>query len=151
MPLPETERCMRLAINQAKIAQAYGDIPVGAVVVRDGAVVGRGRNQREEKGDPVAHAEVMAIRDAAFQTGDRRLKGCSLYVTLEPCLMCAGAIIHSQLEHLYYGATDEKAGAVESLYHVLEDARLNHQVIIHAGIMQTECQELLNNFFQSLR
>jgi tRNA(adenine34) deaminase len=145
------EKWMRLAINQALIAQAYGDIPVGAIVVRENRVIGRGRNQREEKGDPTAHAEIMALRDAAAHVGEWRLRGCVLYVTLEPCIMCAGAIVQAQLEHVYYGASDLKAGGVESLYHLLEDARQNHQVMVHSGILQMECEKLLKDFFESLR
>lgn len=142
---------MRLAVNQAKIAWAFGDAPIGAVVVKDEAVIGRGRNQREEKNDPTAHAEILALRDAAEQLGSWRLTNCSLYVTLEPCIMCAGAIVQSHIEHLYYGASDSKGGGVESLYHIPEDARLNHQVLIHTGIMREECERLLKDFFERLR
>ena len=142
---------MRLALNQAKIAQAYGDIPVGAIIVRENSVVGRGRNQREEKKDPTAHAEILALRDAAEELGHWRLNDCSLYCTLEPCTMCAGAIVQAQIKHLYYGAADEKAGGVESLYQITEDSRLNHQVLIHAGILREECECLLKDFFNRLR
>lgn len=142
---------MRLAINQGKIARAHGDVPVGAIVVKDGTVIGRGRNQREHKKDPTAHAEILAIRDAAEEIGDWRLQHCSLYCTLEPCIMCAGAIVHAQIEHLYYGASDPKAGGVESLYQILEDRRLNHQVLVHAGILREDCERLLKDFFERLR
>ncbi len=142
---------MRLAINQAKIAQAHGDIPVGAIIVRDGEVIGRGRNQREEKNDPTAHAEICALRDAAAQIGSWRLSGSSLYCTLEPCILCSGAIVQSQIEHLYYGAADPKSGGVESLYQILEDKRLNHQVLVHSGISLEECEWLLKDFFDRLR
>jgi tRNA(adenine34) deaminase len=151
LPEPTHDYFMRLAINQAKIAAAQGDIPVGAVVVKDHKVIGRGRNQREEKQDPCAHAEVQALRDAAAQVGEWRLRGCSLYVTLEPCVMCAGAIVAAQIAHLYYGASDDKAGAVESLYQITEDNRLNHQVIIHSGYDKEVCQQLLKDFFDRLR
>lgn len=151
MPEPTHEYFMGLAINQAQIAQAYGDIPVGAVLVRESKVIGRGRNQREEKGDPTAHAEIQALRDAAEHTGEWRLRNSILYCTLEPCVMCAGAIVQSQVEHLYYGASDPKAGGVESLYHLLEDARLNHQVYVHPGILREECERLLKLFFDRLR
>lgn len=150
-PERNQEYFMRLAINQAKIAQAFGDAPIGAVVVQGDAVIGRGRNQREEKNDPTAHAEILALRDAAAQTGGWRLHGCSLYVTLEPCIMCAGAVVQSHIEHLYYGASDPKGGGVESLYHIPEDGRLNHQVLIHSGIMREECEILLKEFFERLR
>ena len=145
------EYFMRLAINQAAIAKAFGDIPVGAIVVRDGTVIGRGRNQREEKRDPIAHAEILALRDAAAQLGAWRLDGCSLYCTLEPCVMCAGAIVGARIEHLFYGTADPKAGGVESLYHITEDTRLNHQVLIHPGILRESCEELLKDFFDGLR
>lgn len=142
---------MRLAINQAKIAQAFGDAPVGAIVVRDGEVIGRGRNQREEKNDPTAHAEILALRDAAEQLGQWKLNKCSFYCTLEPCIMCAGALVAARIEHLYYGASDPKAGAIESLYQIAEDNRLNHQVLVHTGIMRDECEQLLKDFFERLR
>lgn len=150
-PEPTPEYFMRLALNQAKIAVAHGDAPVGAIVVKDRRVIGRGRNQREEQGDPTAHAEVLALRDAAEQIGERRLWGCELYCTLEPCIMCAGAILHAQIERLYYGAADRKAGGVDSLYSLLEDKRQNHQVLIHRGILAEECERLLKDFFSELR
>lgn len=145
------EYYMRLALNQARIAAAYGDIPVGAVVVRDEAVIGRGRNLREYHQDPAAHAEIEALRDAAAQIGRWRLNGCTVYSTLEPCVMCAGALVQAQVEHLYYGASDPKAGGVESLYQILEDTRLNHQVLVHPGILQEDCERLLKDFFERLR
>ncbi len=142
---------MRLAINQAKIAMAFGDAPAGAIVVRNSEIIGRGRNQREEKNDPTAHAEILAIRDASAQTGSWRLEHSTLYCTLEPCIMCAGAIVQARIEHLYYGVSDPKAGGVESLYQLLEDNRLNHQVYIHPGLRWEECAELLKDFFHRLR
>jgi len=151
MPAPTHDYFMRLALNQAKIAQAFGDVPIGAVVVKDDTVLGRGRNQREEKQDPCAHAEVQALRDAAAQLGEWRLTGCRLYVTLEPCVMCAGAVVAAQIGHLYYGASDPKGGGVESLYQITEDKRLNHQVLIHPGFAKEECEALLKNFFERLR
>ncbi|MBD3266904.1 tRNA-specific adenosine deaminase [bacterium] len=142
---------MRLAVNQALIARAHGDVPIGAVVVKGGQVIGRGRNQREETGDPTAHAEILAIRDATEFMGEWRLPGCSLYVTLEPCIMCAGAIVQVHIEHLYYGASDPKAGGVESLYQIAEDARLPHRVLVHPGLWKSECEKLLNDFFANMR
>jgi len=142
---------MRMALNQAKIALAFGDAPVGAIVVKNGAVIGRGRNQREEKNDPAGHAEIIALRDAAAQIGSWRLDECSLYCTLEPCVMCAGALVAARIEHLYYGAPDPKAGGIESLYQIAEDARLNHQVLVHSGILREACEELLKDFFERLR
>ncbi len=149
--LHEHERYMRLAINQGKIAQAYGDTPIGAIIVYKGQVIGRGRNQREETNDPTAHAEILALRDAAAARGEWRLDGCSLYCTLEPCIMCAGAIVQARIEHLYYGASDPKAGGVESLYQITEDARLNHQILVHPKILEENCQQLLKDFFERLR
>ncbi len=149
--VPSHEEFMRMALNQARIAKAYGDIPVGAIVVQDGEVIGRGRNQREEKNDPTAHAEIVALRDAAFQVGHWRLENCVLYCTLEPCIMCAGAIVQSHIQHIYYGASDPKAGGVESLYSLLEDSRLPHQVLVHSGIFKEECERLLKEFFERLR
>lgn len=145
------EHFMRLAINQAKIARAHGDVPVGAIVVRHGEVIGRGRNQREEKNDPTAHAEILALRDAAEQTGQWRMHECSLYCTLEPCVMCAGALVQAQIAHLYFGASDPKAGGIESLYHIGEDSRFNHQILIHPGILREECELVLKEFFEKLR
>jgi tRNA(adenine34) deaminase len=142
---------MRLALNQAKIAQAYGDAPIGAVVVKEQTVIGRGRNQREEKCDPAGHAEILALRDAAAQLGEWRLDGCTLYCTLEPCIMCAGAITQARIAHLYYGASDPKAGGVESLYSLLEDKRLNHQVMVHPGLLDWQCEQLLKKFFKEIR
>lgn len=149
--MTEHETFMRYALNQAKIAQAHGDVPVGAVLVRNGEIIGRGRNQREQKQDPAGHAEIEALRDAAALTGAWRLRGTSLYCTLEPCIMCAGALVHAQVEHLYYGVPDSKAGGVESLYQLLEDARLNHQVLVHGGILAEDCEQLLKDFFAELR
>ncbi|MEW6238298.1 MAG: tRNA adenosine(34) deaminase TadA [Candidatus Omnitrophota bacterium] len=150
-PIVSHEYFMRLALNQAKIAQAFGDAPVGAIIVKNGAVIGRGRNQREEKNDPAGHAEILALRDAAAQIGSWRLDECSLYCTLEPCVMCSGAIVAARIAHLYYGAPDPKAGGIESLYQIAEDARLNHQVLVHSGILREACEELLKDFFERLR
>jgi len=150
-PNASHEHIMRMALNQAKIALAFGDAPVGAIVVKNGAVIGRGRNQREEKNDPAGHAEIIALRDAAAQIGSWRLDECSLYCTLEPCVMCAGALVAARIEHLYYGAPDPKAGGIESLYQIAEDARLNHQVLVHSGILREACEELLKDFFERLR
>lgn len=145
------EYFMRLAINQARIAAAMGDVPVGAVIVRNGEVAGRGRNRREELNDPSAHAEIEALRDAARALGSWRLGGCAMYCTLEPCVMCAGAIVQARIASLYYGAPDPKAGGVDSLYNLLEDRRANHRVAVHAGILGYLCRELTGKFFEDLR
>jgi tRNA(adenine34) deaminase len=132
-------------------AQAHGDVPIGAVVVRDGAVVARRHNERELTGDPTAHAEVLALRDAAEVVGHWRLTDCTLYVTLEPCVMCAGALVNARIGRVVYGATDPKAGAVESLYEVCADPRLNHRPPVARGVLGDECGALLKEFFAARR
>jgi tRNA(adenine34) deaminase len=142
---------MRLAIEEAVAAQAHGDVPIGAVVVRDGQVVARRHNERELTGDPTAHAEVLALRDAAEVVGHWRLTDCTLYVTLEPCVMCAGALVNARIGRVVYGATDPKAGAVESLYEVCADPRLNHRPPVARGVLGDECGALLKEFFAARR
>ncbi|ATL83993.1 nucleoside deaminase [Streptomyces sp. SID8361] len=140
---------MRLALEEAVRAPETGDVPVGAVVLGpDGAVLGRGRNEREAHGDPTAHAEVLALRAAARHLGGWRLTGCTLVVTLEPCTMCAGAIVLSRLDRLVYGAVDEKAGAVGSLWDVVRDRRLNHRPEVIAGVLAEACAAPLTDFFR---
>jgi tRNA(adenine34) deaminase len=140
---------MRLALDEARAALATGDVPVGAVIVdAAGRVIGRGRNERELLQDPTAHAEIVAIRQAAAATGDWHLTGCTLVVTLEPCVMCAGAIVAARLPVVVFGAWDEKAGAVGSLYDVLRDRRLNHRAEVFAGVAADECGDLLREFFE---
>ena len=143
------EEWMRLALAEARAALATGDVPVGAIVVdADGRVIGRGRNEREKLQDPTGHAEIVAIRQAAAATGDWRLMGCTLVVTLEPCVMCAGAIVAARIPVVVFGAWDEKAGASGSVYDVLRDRRLNHRVEVFAGVDETECGDLLREFFE---
>ena len=142
---------MRIALEEARAAAAHGDVPVGAVVLRDGAVIARRHNERELTNDPTAHAEVLALRDAAIQAGSWRLDDCTLVVTLEPCLMCAGAALSSRIGALVYGAADLKAGATASLYSVLTDPRLNHNPPVTHGILATECTSLLTDFFEQRR
>ncbi|MCE9621886.1 MAG: tRNA adenosine(34) deaminase TadA [Actinomycetia bacterium] len=142
---------MTLALAEARAAWAHDDVPIGAVVVRDGAVIARRHNERELSGDPTAHAEVLALRDAAAVVGHWRLNDCTLYVTLEPCLMCAGALVNSRIGRLVYGATDPKAGAVESLYQVCADGRLNHRPPTVSGVLVEECSGLLKEFFAARR
>ncbi|GAA1911087.1 tRNA adenosine(34) deaminase TadA [Streptantibioticus ferralitis] len=140
---------MRLALEEAALAPRTGDVPVGAVVLGpDGSVLGRGHNEREASGDPTAHAEVLAIREAATAVGEWRLSGCTLVVTLEPCTMCAGAIVLSRLDRVVYGARDEKAGAVGSLWDVVRDRRLNHRPEVISGVLPDECGRLLTDFFR---
>ncbi|MEU1374722.1 tRNA adenosine(34) deaminase TadA [Streptomyces triculaminicus] len=140
---------MRAALEEAVRAPGTGDVPVGAVVLApDGSVIGRGRNEREATGDPTGHAEVLAIREAARAVGEWRLSGCTLVVTLEPCTMCAGAIVLSRVDRVVYGAVDEKAGAAGSLWDVVRDRRLNHRPEVISGVLADECAELLTRFFR---
>ena len=143
---------MRLALDEARAAGSSGDVPVGAVVLdEEGAVIGRGRNRREAEQDPTAHAEVVAVREAAARRGEWRLEGCTLLVTLEPCTMCAGAIGLARVRRLVFGAFDDKAGAVGSLWDVLRDRRLNHRPEVVAGVLADESAELLRSFFTARR
>ena len=142
---------MASAVAEARAALAHDDVPIGAVVVRDGVVIAARHNERELTGDPTAHAEVLAIRDAASVIGHWRLLGCTLYVTLEPCVMCAGAVINARLDRLVYGATDPKAGGVASLYEICADGRLNHRPPVTGGVLADECGQLLKDFFASRR
>lgn len=142
---------MEAAIVEAERAASIGEVPVGAVVVREGEILGEGHNRREVDRDPLAHAEVLAIRRAAERLGDWRLAGCTLYVTLEPCAMCAGALVNSRVERLVFGAHDPKAGFCGSLGNLVEDPRLNHRLEVTAGVLAEECGALLRTFFQGLR
>jgi tRNA(adenine34) deaminase len=143
---------MRLALAEARLAVPSADVPVGAVVVdADGVVVGRGHNVREAEGDPTGHAEVGALRAAAEAVGTWRLSGCSLVVTLEPCTMCAGALVLARVDRLVYGAADPKAGAVGSLWDVVRDRRLNHRPEVVGGVLAEESAELLLAFFRDRR
>src|SRR5690625_1405856 len=146
------DEAMRRAIERARRALATGDVPVGAVVVGpDGTVVGEGHNAREADGDPTAHAEVIALRAAAAALGRWRLDDCTLFVTLEPCLMCAGAIILARVPRVVFGAWDPKAGASCSQWDVLRDRRVNHRPEVVAGVLEAECGELLREFFAAQR
>ncbi len=142
---------MGLALDEARAALDHGDVPIGAVVIRNGEVIARRHNERELTGDPTAHAEVLALRDAAEVVGGWRLGECTLVVTLEPCLMCGGAAVNSRLKRLVYGVADMKAGACLSLYNVCDDPRLNHRVDLTPGIRAEECAGLLTDFFQAAR
>ena len=143
---------MQRAIDQARLAADHGDVPIGAIVLdAHDDVLAVGCNERELWGDPTAHAEVVAIRRAAEAVGQWRLTGCTLVVTLEPCTMCAGAIVASRIEHLVFGAFDPKAGAVASLFDVVRDPRLNHRPRVTGGVLEDECAALLDDFFASAR
>ena len=139
------------ALAEARRAAGIGEVPIGAVVVRDGVVVGRGHNRRETDGDPLAHAEILAIRQAASAAGAWRLSGCTMYVTLEPCAMCAGALVNGRVERLVYGAPDPKAGYCGTLGNVVQDPRLNHRLEVTAGVLEEESAALLRGFFGALR
>lgn len=152
VPRPELEQLMGLAIDEARLALATGDVPVGAVVVGpDGSVVGRGHNAREATGDPTAHAEVLALREAAQTVGEWRLAGCTLVVTLEPCVMCAGATMLARVPRLVLGAWDDKAGATGSMWDLVRDRRSTHRVEVLGGVREAECAALLLDFFAGHR
>jgi len=138
---------MELAIQEALQASRNGEIPVGAVLVKDGEVIARDHNRPISLNDPTAHAEILVLRAGATRMGNYRLSGCELYVTIEPCLMCAGAIVQGRVSRLIFGARDEKGGAVKSLYQILEDTRLNHCVQVVEGVLSRQCQEIIQAFF----
>lgn len=153
LPVPALyERWMRRAVEDARRAVGTGDVPVAALVVDEsGEVIGAGRNERELHRDPTAHAEVLALRGASASRADWHLEGCTLVVTLEPCVMCAGAVLAARIPTVVFGAWDEKAGAAGSVYDVLRDRRLNHQVAVYPGVLAEECAELLLDFFRAKR
>jgi tRNA(adenine34) deaminase len=142
---------MRYALTLASRAAAHGEVPVGAVLVRDGEILGEGWNRPISDHDPSAHAEMVALRAAAQKAGNYRLPGTTLYVTLEPCVMCAGAIVHARVSRLVFGARDPRAGAVDSVYDVIAQPRLNHVVQWNGGVLEAECGDLLRTFFRERR
>lgn len=142
---------MRQALAEAEKAYALGEVPVGAVVVLEGKIIGRGHNLREVLKDSTAHAEILALREAAGKIGDWRLNGATLYSTIEPCPMCAGALVQFRVKTLVYGAADPKAGAVDSVLDVVRQPRFNHQVEVVAGVLEEECRQIIKRFFQALR
>jgi tRNA(adenine34) deaminase len=154
-PDPTQESFIRLALREAEAALDEGEVPIGAVIVHDdgesGRVIAAAHNQREQLRDPTAHAEMIAITQAAEALGNWRLAGCTLYVTLEPCPMCAGAIVQARIPRLVYGAADPKAGAVATLFRLVDDPRLNHRAQIIAGVLAKPCGEILSQFFQQKR
>jgi len=145
------ESYLRAAIDEALAAERDGEVPVGAVVVYEGAIVGRGNNRVLRDNDPTAHAEIVAMRAAGQALGNYRLENCTLYVTLEPCAMCAGAILHARIKRLVYAATDPKAGACGSVLSVMNHPQLNHKAEVEAGLLAEECGSLLTNFFRARR
>jgi tRNA(adenine34) deaminase len=142
---------MRQALDVAREALPHGEVPIGAVIVHDGHVVATAHNFRELWQDPTAHAEIIAIREAASKLGSWRLSGATLYVTVEPCAMCAGAIVLARIDRVVFGARDPKAGACGSIFNLLEEPRLNHRVEVVAGVLESESQDLLQTFFRGLR
>jgi len=151
MMTSDDERWMAEAMRQAEAALGEDEVPVGCIIVHDGRAVGRAHNQRETLQDPTAHAEMIAITQAAEALGSWRLEGCTLYVTLEPCAMCAGAMVLARVDRLVYGAADPKAGAVESVFRLLEEPRLNHRVQVTAGVRAEACGAILSEFFRGKR
>ena len=152
MPTPQPdEGLMRLALEQAGDARAHGDVPVGAIVARGEEVLGRAGNARERDRDPTAHAEILALRQASAALRSWHLEGCTLYVTLEPCAMCSGALVLARVDRLVFGAVDPKAGFAGSLGDLVRDPRLNHRVDVTRGVLEAECAELLRAFFAERR
>ena len=142
---------MRLALDQAALAAAAGEVPVGALVIKDGEIVGCGHNRNLLDDDPTAHAEIIALRQAAARLGNHRLTGCTMVATIEPCSMCAGALIHARIARLVYGASDPKAGAAGSVLQVINHPGLNHRMEVTAGVLSSECSEILQEFFRRKR
>ncbi len=142
---------MKLAIQQAQIAEENGDVPIGAVIVYKNQIIGKAYNQREQLNDPTAHAEIIALTQAAAARQSWRLNGCTIYVTLEPCPMCAGALVLSRMDRLVYGCNDPKTGACGSLYNIVQDERLNHRLEVTSGVLQEQCRRQLQEFFAKRR
>jgi len=149
--LEEYERWMREALAEAQKAEALREVPIGAVIVKDGMIIGRGHNLRETRRNPTAHAEMIAIREASERLDAWRLLDCDLYVTLEPCPMCAGAIVQSRIRRVIFGTPDPKAGCAGTLMNLLEEQRFNHQAEVIGGVLQEECSQVLTQFFRRLR
>ena len=145
------EAAMVVAIAEARLAGEHGDVPVGAVVLRDGHVIAQRHNEREAAGDPTAHAELLALRDAAKVVGHWRLGDCTLVVTLEPCFMCAGALVNARVKRLVFGARDERFGAVESVFRLCDASSLNHQIEVVSGVLAEDCRRLMRDFFRARR
>jgi len=147
----QDETFMQAALEEAQLAAAAGEVPIGAVIVRNGEIITRGQNRVLRDVDPTAHAEIVAMRAAAYAIGNYRLLDCDLYVTLEPCAMCAGAMIHARLGRLIYGAPDPKAGAAGSVLEVLNHPKLNHKMVLNSGVLAEKCSEILKDFFRLRR
>jgi len=142
---------MKEALKEAEKAKAIEEVPIGAIIVKNNEIIGRGFNLKETLKDPTQHAEIIAIQEASKRIGSWRLTDCDMYVTIEPCVMCAGAISQARIKQLYIGSPDFKAGGVTSLYNILFDERLNHQVQVYCGLMREECSKIMKDFFKTLR
>lgn len=147
----QDERYMQMAIEQARIAEDNGDVPIGAIVVCGNQIIGKAYNQREQLQDPTAHAEIIALTQAAAALENWHLNGCTIYVTLEPCPMCAGALVLARMDRLVYGCDDPKAGACKSLYNIVQDERLNHRLEVTSGVLAEDCGRILQDFFAQRR
>jgi tRNA(adenine34) deaminase len=145
------EQYMKKAVEQAKIAEENGDVPIGAIIIHQEQIIGKAYNQREQLKDPTAHAEIIALTQAAAALQSWRLTGCTMYVTLEPCPMCAGALVLARIDRLVYGCDDPKTGACKSLYNIVQDGRLNHRLEVTGGVLADECSKLLQDFFRHRR
>lgn len=145
------QQCMQLAVEQAQIAEENGDVPIGAVIVHNDQIIAKAYNQREQLQDPTAHAEIIALTQAAAALENWHLNDCTIYVTLEPCCMCAGALVLARIDRLVYGCDDPKTGAVKSLYNIVSDSRLNHQLEVVSGVLMEECSAQLQQFFNRRR
>ena len=151
MPPQSDQAWMQLALEQAQLAAQAGEVPVGALIIKDGEILGRAHNRNLLDRDPTAHAEILALRQAAARLGNHRLIGCTLYSTIEPCSMCAGALIHARISRLVYGAADPKAGAAGSVLQVLNHPSLNHKMEVTSGILAEKCSAILQDFFRQKR
>lgn len=151
MNIESDDKYMKLALEQAGIAEENGDVPIGAVIVKDRQIIAKAYNQREQLQDPTAHAEIIALTQAAAALENWHLNGCTMYVTLEPCPMCAGALVLARVDRLVYGCDDPKTGACGSLYDIVRDKRLNHRLVVTSGLLADECSRLLQDFFQKKR
>jgi tRNA(adenine34) deaminase len=151
MPSGDDAAWMRLALEQAALAATAGEVPIGALVIKDGEIMGRGHNRNLLDDDPTAHAEIVALRQASARLGNHRLAGCTMFATIEPCSMCAGALIHARIARLVYGASDPKAGAAGSVLQVINHPGLNHRMEVTAGVLSSECSEILQEFFRRKR
>ena len=149
--MDEDEKFMAIALEEAEAAYIENEVPVGAVIVHEGSVLSQAHNSPLSTGDPTAHAEILAIRESAAKIGNYRLNGATLYATLEPCIMCVGAMVQARIARVVYGASDPKGGALKSLYTVFDDGKLNHAAVVRGGVLEKDCSEILSRFFRKKR